>query len=303
MVKLTLKQCEYFVAIAQHGGIAQAARVLNISQPAVAQALEKLEHFCGLQLFVRHHAKGAELTPEGRAFLQSASKLVKCAEKTEIDAQAIAANLAGIIRLGCFHTLAPFYLSEIISRYNAIQPDVSITATEMRQDELVAAINNNELDLALTYDMSLTSEGLASEVLAKLRPFIMLNEQHPLAKRSSIKMAELVNEPYVMFDGPSSREYFENLLASQGIDPTVSLRAQSMESVRSAVANGLGFSLGSMKHPYAHTYDGGNVISVPIAGRVETLSIVLVSKRTDSNSALIDNFKVFCHSLFSEHVD
>ena len=44
MAKLTIKQCSYFVAVAEQGGIAQASRVLNISQPAVAQALDKLEH-------------------------------------------------------------------------------------------------------------------------------------------------------------------------------------------------------------------------------------------------------------------
>ena len=144
---------------------------------------------------MRHHAKGAELTPEGRAFLESAAKLVKCAEQTEIDAQAIAANLAGIIRLGCFHTLAPFYLSEFISSHKVSQPGVSIIATELRQDEIMAAINNDELDLALTYDIPPRSEGLVSDVLAKLRPFIMLDENHPLAKRSSIKMTELADEP------------------------------------------------------------------------------------------------------------
>ncbi|MFT5549074.1 MAG: DNA-binding transcriptional LysR family regulator, partial [Candidatus Azotimanducaceae bacterium] len=51
MVKLTLKQCAYFVAIAEQGGIAQASRLLNISQPAVAQALDKLEHLFEFRLF------------------------------------------------------------------------------------------------------------------------------------------------------------------------------------------------------------------------------------------------------------
>lgn len=303
MVRITLKQCEYFVAIAQQGGIAQAARELNISQPAVAQSLDKLEQLSGLRLFVRHLAKGVELTPEGRSFLESASSLVAHARQTECDAEAIAANTAGIIRFGCFHTLAPYYLSSIISRYNATQPDVKINATEMRQAEIIAAINSDELDLALTYDMSLNPENLKSEVLARLRPFILLNDQHPLAKRSTIKMSELANEPYVMFDGPSSRDYFEGLLASHGVAPVVSLRAQSMESVRSAVANGLGFSLAVITNPYAETYGGGKAVSVPIAGEVETLSIVLISKRTGFNSALLDTFIAFCHALFREHFD
>ncbi len=68
MVRFTLKQCAYFLAVADQGGIAQAARALNISQPAVAQALDKLEALCDLRLFVRHHARGTELTPRAAPF-------------------------------------------------------------------------------------------------------------------------------------------------------------------------------------------------------------------------------------------
>ena len=62
MVRFTLRQCSYFRAVAENGGIAQAARALNISQPAVAQAIEKLEDVTGLRLFDRRHARGATLT-------------------------------------------------------------------------------------------------------------------------------------------------------------------------------------------------------------------------------------------------
>lgn len=76
-----------------------------------------------------------------------------------------------------------------------------------------------------------------------------------------------------------------------------------MESVRSVVANGPGFSLAAVTHPYAEIYGGGKAISVPIAGEVETYSIALVSKRTRFNSALLDIFVAYCHSLFREHFD
>ena len=130
MVKLTLKQCAYFIAVAEQGGIAQASRVLNISQPAVAQALDKLEQLFDFRLFERHHARGTELTPQGRAFLVSARGLLQRAQRTEHDAQAIAANLAGIVRLGCFHSIAPFYLPQIISAYKEAFADIEIPLTK-----------------------------------------------------------------------------------------------------------------------------------------------------------------------------
>ena len=89
MARFTLKQCSYFLAVAEHGGIAQAARVLNITQPAIAQALDKLEDVYGFKLLKRHHAKGTELTAEGRAFADLAARLVTVADRTEAGAKTI----------------------------------------------------------------------------------------------------------------------------------------------------------------------------------------------------------------------
>lgn len=296
MVKLTLKQCEYFVAVAQQGGIAQAARVLNISQPAVSQAIEKLEDICGLQLLLRHHAKGTELTPQGRAFLVSALKLIETAQQTELHAKAIVANLAGTLRFGCFHTLAPYYLARLIGEYRRVQPDIHITPSELLQDELITQVHNGELDLALTYDMSLSTEALRVERLHQLAPFVLLDKQHALAKRKKLALRDLSKEPYVMFEGPSSRRYFEHILRSQGIQPDIAFAAESMELVRSAVANGFGYSLAVMPMPQTNTYDGGQVVSIALSDDIEPLSVVLIRKENPTESALVENFITFCMS-------
>jgi DNA-binding transcriptional LysR family regulator len=303
MVNLTIKQCAYFVAVAEQGGIAQAARVLNISQPAVAQAIDKLEHVFGFRLFERHHARGTELTPQGRAFLHSARDLLQQAERSEHDARAIAADLVGIVRLGCFHSIAPFYLAQIIRAHRDACPEVEITSSELRQDEILAGLDVGEIDLALTYDMSLDDCPIERHVVAELKPFLLLNERHHRASQSSIRLADMAQEPFVMFDGPSSRDYFEGILNTQGINPPVSYNSQSMESVRSAVANGLGFSLSVMKLGHSDTYDGGRVVSVPIADDINPLAIVLVRKQGSLPSGQIDNFSSFCEEYFKQAIN
>jgi DNA-binding transcriptional LysR family regulator len=108
----------------------------------------------------------------------------------------------------------------------------------------------------------------------------------------------MAREPFVMFDGPSSRDYFEGILAAHGINPPVSFNSKSMESVRSAVSNGLGFSLSVMKLDYSETYDGGRVMSVPIMDDIDPLAIVLVRKQGSVPSRQIDNFALFCEEYF-----
>lgn len=303
MFNLTIKQCAYFVAVAEQGGIAQASRVLNISQPAVAQAIDKLEHVFGFRLFERHHARGTELTPQGRAFLRSAHDLLQQADRSEDDARAIAADLVGIVRLGCFHSIAPFYLAQIISTYREAYPEVEITSSELHQDEILSGLNAGKIDLALTYDMSLDDCPVERQVVAELKPFLLLNERHPRASQPSIRLADMAQEPYVMFDGPSSRDYFESILTAHGINPPISYNSKSMESVRSAVANGLGFSLSVMKPGHSEAYDGGRMVSVPIANDINPLAIVLLRKQGSIPSGQIDNFSSFCEEYFKNAVN
>jgi DNA-binding transcriptional LysR family regulator len=300
MSKFTLKQCKYFVAVAEQGGIAQASRALNISQPAVAQALDKLEHLFGFRLFDRHHARGTELTPQGRAFINSARNLLQMAEYTERDAQAIAANAAGIIRLGCFHSIAPSYLPQIISAYKQGYPGITITSCELRQDEIASCIDSGEIDLALTYDMSIQHLPVERQIMTQLKPLLLLSEHHPRAAQSSIRLADMADEPFIMFEGPSSREYFENILATQGIDPPVSYHSKSMESVRSAVSNRLGFSLSVMKVDPNNVYSGGRVISIPIEEAIDSLAIVLIRKQSSSLSGQMESFSNFCCQFFKQ---
>ncbi|MEH6445003.1 MAG: LysR family transcriptional regulator [Oceanospirillaceae bacterium] len=298
MVKLTIKQCTYFVAVAEQGGIAQASRVLNISQPAVAQAIDKLEHVFKFRLFERHHARGTELTPQGRAFLESARSFLLQAEQTQQDAQAIAANMAGIIRLGCFHTIAPYYLPSIISAYKKEFPNVKLVPSELQQDEIVESLAAGNIDLAITYDMSLQHYPIECQLVTQLKPFILVNRDHPCACESSIGLEKMAQEPFVMFEGHSSSEYFEDILASRGITPIVAYRSKSMESVRSAVANGLGFSLAVMQPQHGEACDANNVVQIAIKDDIEPLAIVIIRKKNAPISRQVEKLASFCEGYF-----
>lgn len=294
MARFTLKQCAYFLAVAEHGGIAQAARALNISQPAIAQAIDKLEGLTGLRLFDRFHARGVTLTAQGRAFQRPARALLDQAATTEAEAAAIAADLSGLVRVGCFHTIAPFCMAQLVQGYRALYPGVEVRVFERRQDELVTGLRTNALDLAVTYDMALDTSDLEGQVLARLKPVVILSEGHPLAARSSISLKQLAEEPLVLFDGAGSRDYFRSLLAEQGIDPPVAFTSGSMESVRSAVGNGLGFSITVMRPSQGEAYDGSKVVTVQIADDVQALAVMLVRKRDTAAAGPVANFSEFC---------
>ncbi|SMO96191.1 LysR family transcriptional regulator [Paracoccus laeviglucosivorans] len=302
MVRFTLRQCSYFRAVAEHGGIAQAARVLNISQPSVAQALEKLEAVTGLILFDRHHARGLTLTVQGRSFLEHVLKLEEQAAQVEREAAALAAELAGEIRLGVFWTLTPFFAVDLIRRFAKAEPALTITPHEMSLVNLAEAVREGSLDFALTYDRGADTTGLNLLELASLQPMVVVSADHPLAHRTSISLSELESDPYVMLDGPGSRHYFEGLLAENGMTPRISYVSSSLEAVRSAVAAGFGFTFLVMRPPSSETYDGREVRTLAITDNVRPLRIVLASREGVHRGLVARRFAEHARSYFTEAV-
>ncbi len=290
MVRFTFRQIEYALAVDQYGGIAQAARRLNISQPSVAQGLEKLEAVTGLVLFERHHARGVTVTSQGRQFLGYASGLLDNARQVERDAAALSAYQAGELRLGCFATIAAFYLPALIRSFNEVHPSIRVSAEEATLDALAERVRQGELDVCLTYDIGESLEGLEVRPLAMIRPKVLLAASHPMAGKDSIALGDLTDEPYVIYDAPGSREYFAALLQEAGLTPKIAYASQTLEGVRSAVGAGFGFSIVALRPGHDVTYEGKQVSALAIEDDLEQLSIVAASRRTGVPNRMLLQF-------------
>ena len=302
MVKYTLRQLTYFRAVAEQGGIAQAARALNISQPSISQALNKLEDVTGLTLFDRHHARGLDLTIQGREFLKRAIDLEDNARILEAEARALSMASVGEVRFGAFWTLAPFFAAGMIKAFTAENPGVTVTQSEMALTEIADRLADGRIDIGLTYDRGADLGAFTCIELAVMRPKIVLAADHPLARRKSIRAAELADMPYVMLDGPGSRAYFEGLLKQCGLDPEIAYVSRSLESVRSAVAAGFGFTMLVVRPPSRMTYDGGRVATVELQDPVPPLRVVLACRPTADHGLLrrfIDTGKAFVEGRLS----
>jgi DNA-binding transcriptional LysR family regulator len=290
MVRYTLRQCAYFRAVAEHGGIAQASRKLNISQPSVAEALDKLEELIGFRLFERRHARGLTLTPQGRSFLVHVVALEKQAEQVAREAEALAAQVSGEIRLGCFFTLAPFYLAGLIRAHLRASPGVRVSAYEMDLPKLAAGVRDGSLDFALTYELGPYLKDLALTRLTSVTPTVLLSADHPRASQRAIWLRDLAAEPYVMFDLPGSRSYYEDLLRRHKLAPDVVYASASLEAVRSAVGNGFGYTLAAMRPNSARSYDGKRLKALAIEDEIEPLNVVLAERETQRDNPLAARF-------------
>ena len=94
MQRFTLRQLEYFVACVDAGSIAGAAASLNVSQPTVSVAINKLEDQLGMQLLLRHHAQGVSVTAAALRLVQSARSLLSHASDVQREAMMISDDIS-----------------------------------------------------------------------------------------------------------------------------------------------------------------------------------------------------------------
>ncbi len=275
MVNFTLKQLAYFSAVAEHGGIAQAARALNISVPAVAAGIDKLEQVLGFRLLVRRHARGTEPTLKGREALLLVRELLARADDADHRLRGLGARVEGALKLGCYETLAPFYLPGLIDLMRRQHPSVTCTVSEGRTERLLAALAMADIELALLYDMGLDRQGITVERVASLTPYVLLPAGHALAGEGTVSVGALAEEPYVQLDWHTTREHFSAIFERARIAPPIAFRSPSFELVRSAVANGLGFSLLYVRPDSDVAYDGTAIACLPIDEPMPPLDVVL----------------------------
>jgi DNA-binding transcriptional LysR family regulator len=164
--------------------------------------------------------------------------------------------------------------------------------------ELASALREGTLDLALTYDRGADLSGLDRLELLSLRPHAVLAANHKRAHQKTVRLKDLASESYVMFDAPGSLHYFEELLAENGISPPIAYRSSSLETVRSAVSNGFGFTLLVMRPPEDLTYDGKRVAVIDIKEKVRPLGIVLAAREKALKGPILRRFADHARATF-----
>jgi DNA-binding transcriptional LysR family regulator len=294
-MRFTLRQIEYFVAVGETGSIALAAERLNISPPSVSAAVAHLEAVFAIALFIRHHAQGVSLTPEGRRFLAEAKGLLANAAALHAVANGMANDVRGPLALGCLVVVAPLLLAALRVGFERAHPAVSVNATVGHQGQLIEDLRAARIDLAVTYDLGLPPD-LPFEELAVLPPHALVAETHPLAGRAEVTLAELAPLPLVLLDLPLSRDYLLGLFEAEGLRPTIRERMPDYEVLRSLVASGFGYGLGNVRRPP----DGQGLRTLRIAGTPKPVVLGVATARHGTMPRVLRAFRDYCRSTIDD---
>jgi DNA-binding transcriptional LysR family regulator len=268
---------------AERGSMTEAASALFIAQSAVSTAVARLEALLGSQLFIRQRSKGLILTASGVELLSRARAILD-----SVDDAVDAINpdsTTGRLRVACFNTLAPFYLPGIIDSLSSAFPELVTEISELSALEVEGALTSGAVEIALTYNLGLGPH-IRKEALATIPLYAAVAHDHPLASLTTVSLADLAHEPMVLLDLPSSRDYFLEVFTERGFTPDVRYRFESFETVRAMVARGHGFTVLNQRPLTNATYDGGNLVMIPISDDIRGVQVVLASLASECRKAV-----------------
>ena len=187
----TLRQLQYFVAVAEQGTVSRAAQNLSISQSAVTEAIKELEGDLGVALFDRH-PRGLSITHKGHQFLRHATKILADVSDARRSFSGETATATGRLQLGVTSLVAGYVLSDLLARYRRAWPAVEVSAIEDNGDYLEHLLVGGELDVAVTVISNLRDRMALQAEILEVSPYrLWLPLGHKLVDAESIALSDL----------------------------------------------------------------------------------------------------------------
>ena len=279
----TLRQLQYFIAVAEEGTVSGAAQSLSISQSAVTDAIKELESDLGVTLFERHR-RGLTITHKGHQFYRHANRILA-------DVQDARRSFAGEepaappshLHLGVTSLVAGYVLSDLLARFRRAYPRVEISAIEDNGDYLEHLLIGGELDVAVMVISNLRDRNALQAEIFETSPYrLWLPLGHRLAAADSIELSDIATEPLIMLTVDETEENTGKLLSALGARLNVAFRTRSVEAVRSLVATGAGLALlpDLVYRPWS--LEGDRIESRDISGTLPVVQVGMVWRRGSS---------------------
>ena len=238
---MNLARLRAFDMVVRTGSFTAAARALHVSQPAVTNHIRALEDYYGLSLF-RRRGRGVEPNELGRALAEISRRMFTLEEEATDLLQSSKALRRGTLRVAAD---GPYLLIPLVAEFHKRFPRVRVALTIVNTREVQEALISERCDVAVHAQLD-SDERLYVEPLNKYDIIVFVNADHPWAqaKRRAVPIDELRGEPIILRErGSSTRRLFERACNRARIQPDYVIETTSRETVKEAVAAGLGIGV------------------------------------------------------------
>lgn len=279
---MLLRQLEYLTALAREGHFGRAAEACHVSQPALSAGIRKLETEFHVSI-VKRGQRFEGFTPEGQEVLGWARQVL--AERASLGQTltSMREGLSGTLRIGAIPTaltVSPLLTTPLIAEH----PMVRFSLESMSSMEIVARLNDFDIDVGMTY--------VDGDPLGKVRVVPLYPERYlfltphdgEYAKNDSIGWAEAASAPLcLLMPVMQNRRILDGYFAEAGAVARPVLETDTISAIYAHVAS---LRLSSIiPHTWLHGFGvpaGTRVVPLPRPSRSFHVGLVLAGSGPES---------------------
>jgi DNA-binding transcriptional LysR family regulator len=238
---MELTQLEVLVAVAQEKGFSRAAQRLHRTQPAVSQAVRRLEEELGRRVFDRSSRDGT-LTDAGKVLYGYALQMLNLRRDAGAAIQELGELRRGKVVIAA-NEYTVLHLLQLVADYRALHPSVKVEVKRSLASEIPSELLRRDAEIGLlTYRPS--QPGLTSVAVARDDLALLVAPGHRLARRTEVSVRELGEECFLAHNVRSP--YRERVLQSFARCRTplnIEIELPTLEAIKRLVERGLGVAL------------------------------------------------------------
>ena len=232
---MDLNQLNYFRVVAEQEHITRAAKQLHISQPSLSATISRLEKELGTPLFSRSSNK-IQLNENGRTFLRYVNRIQKELDRgiTEIRKN----QKTGLGRIS-YCSYGPGITDDLITRFILTHPTVSILHSLGTHDEMLAMLDNDVIDFAITSKPDRSGKYVEIPLFTD-HMLILVSSTHPLSGHHTVELKDLAHERFAVFNADQTHlETTMQLCQEAGFTPDILYNGNEISLILSLVASNL----------------------------------------------------------------
>ena len=285
-----LRNLRYFVAVAEELHFSRAAERMRVSQPALSKQIRQLERELRFPL-LRRDRRRVELTEAGETLLPQARRLLAEWDKSLSAAAARASEEAKVLRVGFQTSVAGGLYQAIAARFAEIRPDWRLVLGLHPWSDPTAGLLDETADVAFVWLPTGAEDAIEPWPLRSERRVVVLPAEHRLARRRTLRMADLVDEPFVALPDSAGplRDYWLALDQRDGRPVRIGAEAATPDETFEAVAAGHGVHL--LAEGNAEVYARSGIVSRPVVD-LEPCQLAIACRRGDRRAAVRELVRV-----------
>lgn len=298
---MKLQQLRYIVEIVnQNLNITEAAESLYTSQPGISKQVRLLESELGINIFERNgkHIKG--LTPAGEKVVEIAREVLLKAKGIKAIAEEQTQPNKGVLRIATTNTQARYMLPDVIQRFKAKYPDVSLHLHQGSPTQIYDALMAGDVDLAITTEAKHLFEDAILLPCYLWNRSIIVKLDHPLAElakqNKKLTVQQLAQYDLITYTfGFTGRSALDKAFNDEGLTPNIVFTATDADVIKTYVRMGLGVGIMASM---AHTEDDKDLVAINAAHLFQSSMTQIAFKR----GTFLRNYMYDFMHYFSPHL-